>query len=165
MASLLSQERCTKTGVKLPLVVVDLFALTNGATRDNISVVPMCVGVIRMVHVVVVIDGQQDFPINPISVIADVVTRGFRQFGELCGGVDPVETFDETPDLRAFANDFPRKNTKTVNGAFIKISFDKKQGSYRGERSAYRQFARPTHIKRRGPARRQNSRRRLAFGL
>ena len=52
--------------------------------------------------------------------------RGLRQFGELGGRIDPVESIDESPDLRALANDFACKNTKAVDGAFIKVSSDKK---------------------------------------
>jgi len=165
LSSLLAQERRAKSRVKFPVVVGDLFALTNGAAGDNVSVVPMGVGLVRMVHVVVMIDGQQDFAVNPVSVIPDVITCRFGQFGKLCRRVDPVEALNETPDLCAFANDFRRKDPQTVDGAFIKISFDKKHGSYRGKLSAYRQFVRPPHLKRYKPARRRNLRRRLAFGF
>ena len=40
--------------------------------------------------------------------------------------IDPVEAIDETPDLRALANNLVRKNTKAVNGALIKVSLNKK---------------------------------------
>lgn len=118
-----------------------------------------------MIHMVIVIDGQKDFAIHSVSVVPDIIPRRFGQFCELRRRVDPVEAIDETPDLRAFANNFVRKNTKTVNGAFIKVSFNKKHGSYRGWLPACRQFERQTRVKRREPAPRRNLRRRLSFGF
>jgi hypothetical protein len=118
-----------------------------------------------MIHVVIVIGSQKDFAIHSVPVVPDVIPRRFRQFCELRRRVDPVEAIDETPNLCAFANNFTRKNTKTVDGAFIKVSFNKKHGSYRGWLSACRQFERQTGVKCFKPARRLNLSRRLAFGL
>ena len=128
VASFRPQERRTKSGIKFPIVIGNFFALTNGATCNDVAVVPMGVGIIRMIHVVIVIGGQKDFAIHSVPVVPDVIPRRFRQFCKLRRRVDPVEAIDETPDLRAFANNFARKNTKTVNGAFIKVSFNKKHG-------------------------------------
>ncbi len=86
----------------------------------------MGVGIVGVVHVMIVIDRQQNLAIHPVPVVPDVVARGLRQFGELGGRIDPVESIDESSDLRALANDFACKNTKAVDGAFIKVSSDKK---------------------------------------
>ena len=77
MASFGSQECRTKSRIELPVVVRDLFAFADCATRNDMAIVPMGVGIVRVVHVVVVIDSQQDFAIHPIAVIPDVVPRGF----------------------------------------------------------------------------------------
>jgi hypothetical protein len=151
VASFRSQKRCTKSGIEFPIVIGNFFALTNGATCDNVAVEPMGIGIVRMIHVVIVIDGQKDFAIHSVPVVPDIIPCRFGQFCELRGRVDPVEAINEAPDLRAFANNFVRKNTKTVNGAFIKVSFNKKHGSYRG---GYPRVAneRRTRIKRHEPA-------------
>src|SRR5262245_65732569 len=93
-----------------------------------------------VVLAVVGVAGQRSLAIAPMAVVPDRVPRRLRQFREFGGPVGSVEAFHETPDLRAFANDLSRKNTKTVNGAFIKVGFDKKHGSFADGQSASRQF-------------------------
>jgi hypothetical protein len=111
--------------IELPIVVGNLFALANGARRNDVAIVPMGIGIIGVVHVVVVIASKQDLAIHTVSVVPDVVASRFRQLGELGGRIGPVESIDESPDLRALANDFACKNTKAVDGAFIEVSSDK----------------------------------------
>src|SRR5262245_14653933 len=119
------EEGRAKTRVELPIVVGNFFALANGARRNDVTVAPTGVGIVGVVYVVVVIAGKQDLAIHAISVVPDVVARRLRQFGKLGGRIDPVESVDKSPDLRALANDFACKNTKAVNGAFIEVSFYK----------------------------------------
>jgi hypothetical protein len=120
------QEGSTKSRIELTIIVRNLFAFADGTTRNNVAIAPMRIGVVGVIHVVVMVASQQDFAIHPITVVPDIVPRRLRQFREFGGRVDSVEAFHETPDLRVFANDLSRKNTKTVNGAFIKVGFDKK---------------------------------------
>src|SRR5215510_5638558 len=115
------EEGRAKTRVELPRVVGNFFALANGARRNDVTVAPMGVGIVGMVHVVVVIAGEQDLAVHAVPVVPDVVARGLGQFGKLGGRVDPVESVDESPDLRAPANNFACKNTKAVNSTFIEV--------------------------------------------
>jgi len=77
VASFGSQECRTKSRIELPVIVRDFLAFADCATRNDMAIVPMGVGIVRVVHVVVVIDSQQDFAVHPIAVIPDVVPRGF----------------------------------------------------------------------------------------
>jgi hypothetical protein len=52
------QEGRTKTRAELPIVIGDFFALANGARRNDVTIVPMGVGIVGVVHVVVVIAGE-----------------------------------------------------------------------------------------------------------
>ena len=51
------QKRRAKTCIEFPIVVGDLFALANGALRHDVPISPMCIGLVRMVHVVIVVAG------------------------------------------------------------------------------------------------------------
>ena len=79
------QECRTKTRAELPIVIGDFFAFANGASRNDVTIVPMGVGIVGVVHVVVVIAGKQNLAVHAVSVVPDVVPRGLGQFGELGG--------------------------------------------------------------------------------
>lgn len=46
VASFRSQERRTKSGIEFPIVIGNFFALMNGATCNDVAVVPMGVGIV-----------------------------------------------------------------------------------------------------------------------
>src|SRR5262245_62978950 len=75
------EEGRAKTRVELPIVVGNFFALANGARRNDVTVAPMGVGIVGMVHVVVVIAGEQDLAVHAVPVVPGVVGRGL---GPLC---------------------------------------------------------------------------------
>src|SRR5512139_2582044 len=77
------QEGRTKSCIELPIVVGNFFALTDSTARDDVTIVPMGVGFVGVVHVVVVVNRQQDFTVHAISIVPDVIARRFRQFREL----------------------------------------------------------------------------------
>ncbi len=103
------QKRRAKSGVEQTIIIGDLLALADVAAGNDVAVTPMGVGVVRMVHVVIVVDGQQHFAIDPVAVILDVVARRLWQLGELLGRVDPIEALDESPDRAPLRINSPAK--------------------------------------------------------
>src|SRR5665647_2792393 len=90
-----------------------------------------------MIHVAVVVDGEQDFAVDAIAVKPDEIPRRFRQSGELLGRIGAVEAVDEAPDLLALADEFAGEDAKPVNFAFAEIGLNQQHGSSsRGQRRA-----------------------------
>src|SRR3974390_1733110 len=82
-----------------------------------------------MVHVAVVVDGEQDFAVNAVAVIPDEFPRRFRQPRELLGRITAVEALHEAPDLGALANELIGEDAESVNFAFAEISPDQQHRS------------------------------------
>lgn len=87
------------------------------------------VGVLRVVHVAIVVDGQNDFAGHPIAVEADEFTRRLGQPGKLLRRKNAVEAVNEAPDPGALADEFVGENAKPVNRAFAEIGFNQQHGS------------------------------------
>src|SRR3974377_609948 len=97
-----------------------------------------------MVHVAVVVDGEQDFAVNAVAVIPDEFPRRFWQSRELLGRVATVEALREAPDLGALANELIGEDAESVNFAFAEISLDQEDDSnIRNQRARFAHPARP----------------------
>lgn len=79
------QKRRAKRRVELAVVIGDLRALGDVAAGDAVAVPPKRVGVVRMVDVAIVVDGQKYFAIDPIAVELDKIFRRFGQLGKFPG--------------------------------------------------------------------------------
>ena len=101
------QKRGAQHRVEFPVVVGDLLALADVAAGDGVAVAQIGVGRVGMVHVVVVVGGEQDFAVDPIAVLLDEVARRLRQLGELFGRIEAVEAFDEAPILVSLRMNWP----------------------------------------------------------
>src|SRR4051812_32616199 len=72
----------------------------------------------------VVIDGEQNFPVDAIAVALEEVARLLRQPGELLGRIAAVEALDEAPDLRLLGDELGGEYAEPVDRASVEISFD-----------------------------------------
>ena len=69
----------------MAIVVGDFFALANRARRNDVTIMPMGVGIVGVVHVVVVIAGKQYLAIHAISIVPYIVACRLWQLGKLGG--------------------------------------------------------------------------------
>src|SRR5262245_16932434 len=75
-----------------------------------------------MVDVMVVVDRQQDFAVDPVAVDLDVGLRGLGELVVFLGRPGTVETLDEGPDAGVFADVLGGEDAETVNGGFTEVS-------------------------------------------
>src|SRR3974390_2467835 len=82
-----------------------------------------------MIHMAVVVDGEQNFAVDSVAVLLDEIARWLGQPGKFLRRVEAVEALNEPPDLSALADEFAGENTDAVDRAFIEIGFHQQHRS------------------------------------
>src|SRR5579885_2943360 len=124
----LAQKCGAKNEVEFTIVVGDLLAAADVATGDGIAVAEIGIRVVRMVHMVVVVGGKENLAVHAVAVLTNEVARRFRQPGKFLGRIGAVKAVDETPYLRALANELSGEDAEAMDRAPVEIGFDEQHG-------------------------------------
>ena len=96
----------------MTIIVRQFFAFTNVAPGDDVSITPMGIGILRVIHVMVVVDREKNLAIDSVTIVLDIFLGRPWKSGEFTGRVCSVESLYESPNLRSLSDGLPGEDAE-----------------------------------------------------